>query len=204
MHALIAATLRDLHTVGIVDRSKGAIVPAELAQRRGNTEEILPVGRFYDHADVVSRLETTFLQFYKGDNDTLSLAYKIAVMHVAPNVKFSEEATAQSVATAVDAVPRTIGFVQENERIVSKHERITPEIRLKLESLRRIKVERGPASDSTLQLFGTMLHATILVSLYAIYLYFFRKRIFNNNRRLALIALLILWKGSSRTCRNSM
>jgi len=195
MHALIAATLRDLHAVGIVDRSKGAIVPAELAQRRGNTEEILPVGRFYDHADVVSRLETAFLQFYKGDNDTLSLAYKIAVMHVAPNVKFSEEATAQSVATAVDAVPRTIGFVQENERIVSKHERITPEIRLKLESLRRIKVERGPASDSALQLFGTMLHATILISLYAIYLYLFRKRIFNNNRRLALIALLILMEG---------
>ncbi|MBP1656736.1 MAG: metal dependent phosphohydrolase [Bacteroidetes bacterium] len=195
MHTMIAGTLREMQTIGILDRSKGTIVPAEVAQRRGSTEEILSAARLYDHADVVAQLEARLLQFYGGDNDTVSLAYKIAVMHVAPNVKFSEEATAQSTATAVDAVPRTIGFVQENERIVSKHERITPEIRLKLESLRRVKVERGPASDSALQLFGTMLHASIVVGLYAIYLYLFRKRIFNNNRRLALIALLIVMEG---------
>jgi putative nucleotidyltransferase with HDIG domain len=195
MHAMIAGTLREMQTVGILDRSKGTIVSAEVAQRRGTTEEILPASRFYDHADVVTRLEALLLQFYGGDNDTVSLAYKIAVMHVAPNMKFSEESTAQSTATAVDAIPRTIGFVQENERIVSKHERITPEIRLKLESLRRVKVERGPASDSALQLFGTALHASIVVGLYAIYLSLFRKRIFGNNRRLALIALLIVMEG---------
>jgi len=39
------------------------------------------------------------------------------------------------------------------------------------------------------------LHASIVVGLYAIYLYLFRKRIFNNNRRLALIALLIVMEG---------
>ncbi|MCC6398161.1 MAG: HDIG domain-containing protein [Bacteroidetes bacterium] len=195
MHVLTKTTLQELHAVGILDRSKGTIIPSELAQRHGNTEEILPTSRFYDHTDVVAQLETRLLQFYGGDNDTVSLAYKIAVMHVAPNVKFSEEATAQSIATAVDAIPRTIGFVQENERIVSKHERITPETRLKLESLRRVKVERGPASDSALQLFGTALHAAVVIALYAIYLYLFRKRIFNNNRRLALIALLILMEG---------
>jgi hypothetical protein len=195
MHVLTKTTLQELHAVGVLDRSKGTIIPSELAQRRGNIEEILPTSRFYDHADVVAQMETRLLQFYGGDNDTVSLAYKIAVMHVAPNVKFSEEATTQSIATAVDAIPRTIGFVQENERIVSKHERITPETRLKLESLRRVKVERGPASDSALQLFGTALHAGVVIALYAIYLYFFRKRIFHNNRRLALIALLILMEG---------
>ncbi len=195
MHVLIAGGLRDLHAVGILDRSKGTIIPSELAQRNGNIEEILPAARFYDHADVVGQLETKLLVFYGGDNDTVNLAYKIAVMHVAPNVKFSEEATAQSIAAAADAVPRTLGYVQENERIVSKHERLTPETRLKLESLRRVKVERGPASDSVLQLFGTALHATIVIALYAIYLYLFRKRIWNSNRRLALIALLILMEG---------
>jgi putative nucleotidyltransferase with HDIG domain len=195
MHKVITDALRGLLAVGILDRSKGTILPANLAHRHGTTEEILPAARFYDHADVVGMLEYQLLEFYKSDNDTVSLAYKIAVMHVAPNVKFSEEATTQSIATAVDAIPRTIGFVQENERIVSKHERITPEIRLKLESLVRVKVERGPASDSALQLLGMMLHVAIVISLYAIYLYLFRKRIFHDNRRLALIALLILMEG---------
>ena len=142
--------------VGIVDRAKGTVVPADIALRRGNTEEIQTVSRLYDHNDVVTLLETRLLQYYRNDNDSVSLAYKIAVMHVVPNVRFSETATAQAVATAVDAIPLTIGYVQENERVVSKHERITAETRLKLESLRRIKVERGPASDNVLQLIGTI------------------------------------------------
>ena len=83
----------------------------------------------------------------------------------------------------------------ENERIVSKHERITPDIRLKLESLRRAKADRGPASDSLLQLFGIILHVALVISLYGIYLYLFRKRIYSNNRRLALIALLFVLEG---------
>lgn len=196
MHEQIARALQDLYAVGVVDRSKGTVVPAEIALRRGNTEEILSVSRLYDHNDVVTLLETRLLQHYHGNNDSVSLSYKIAVVHALPNVRFSEAATNQAVATAVDAITRTIGFVQENERIISKHERITPETRLKLESLRRIKAERGPASDNVFQLIGTTLHVTIVIVLYGIYLYLFRKRIFANNRKLALIALLILMEGS--------
>ena len=196
MHGQIVRSLRELYSVGVVDRSKGTVVPAEIALRRGNTEEILTVSRLYDHNDVVTLLEARLLQHYRADNDSLSLAYKIAVLHALPNVRFSEAATAQAVASAIDAIPRTIGFVVENERVVSKHERITTETRLKLESLRRIKVERGPASDDVLQLIGTTLHVTIVIILFGIYLYLFRKRIFINNHKLALIALLILMEGS--------
>lgn len=196
MHDRIATVLRELYTVGIVDRSKGTVVPAEIALRRGTSEEIQNVARLYDHNDVVGLLETRLLQHYRTNNDSLSLSYKIAVVHAMPNVRFSEAATVQAMTTAIDAIPRTIGYVQENERVVSKHERITAETRLKLESLRRIKAERGPASDNVFQLIGTTLHVTIVIVLYGIYLYLFRKRIFTNNRKLALIALLILMEGS--------
>ncbi len=148
-----------------------------------------------DRNDVVALLEKQLLQFFRADNDTVSLAYKIGVVHIAPSIKFSEQASALAVAAAVDGVQRTTGFVQENERIVSKHERITPDTRLKLESLRRAKVERGPASDTILQLIGNILHVSIPILLYGIYLFLFRKKIFENNRRLALVALLILLEG---------
>jgi len=42
---------------------------------------------------------------------------------------------------------------------------------------------------------GVVLHVTIILVLYIIYLQLFRKNIFQNNRRLALIALLILIQG---------
>ncbi len=195
MQRVLADALGIIYTTGVIDRSKGTIAQAELALRHGKIEELTPMSRLFDRGDAVAALEARLLQYYRGDNDTMALAYKIGVIHLSPNIKYSEDATAQALATAVDAVPRTVGFVVENERIVSKHERITPDIRLKLESLRRAKADRGPASDSLLQLFGIILHVALVISLYGIYLYLFRKRIFSNNRRLALIALLFVLEG---------
>jgi hypothetical protein len=192
---LLEAFLRAQYATGILDRNKSAIAQPDIALRHGRLEELTPVVRLLDRNDAVSHLEKQLLEFYRADNDTVSLVYKIGVVHIAPSIKFSEEASALAVAAAVDGVQRTTGFVQENERIVSKHERITPDTRLKLESLRRAKVERGPASDTILQLIGNILHVSIPIVLYGIYLFLFRKKIFENNRRLALVALLILLEG---------
>jgi len=196
MQRELTESLRIIYETGVLDRSKGTVPHADVALRDGKIEELTPLSRLFDRADAVAALESRLLQLYRTDNDTMALAYKIGVIHLAPNIKYSEEATAQALATAVDAVPRTVGFVQENERIVSKHERITPDIRLKLESLRRAKAERGPASDTFLQILGITLHVALVIVLYGIYLYLFRKRIFSNNRRLALIALLFVLEGA--------
>jgi cyclic-di-AMP phosphodiesterase PgpH len=192
---LLETFLQAQYATGILDRNKNTIAQPDIALRRGKLEEITPVTHMLDRNDVVALLEKQLLQFFRADNDTVSLAYKIGVVHIAPSIKFSEDASALAVAAAVDGVQRTTGFVQENERIVSKHERITPDTRLKLESLRRAKVERGPASDTILQLIGNILHVSIPILLYGIYLFLFRKKIFENNRRLALVALLILLEG---------
>jgi putative nucleotidyltransferase with HDIG domain len=192
---LLESFLQAQYAKGILDRNKNTIAQQDIALRRGKLEEITPVTHMLDRNDVVGLLEKQLLQFFRADNDTVSLAYKIGVVHIAPSIKFSEEASALAVAAAVDGVQRTTGFVQENERIVSKHERITPDTRLKLESLRRAKVERGPASDTILQLIGNILHVSIPILLYGIYLFLFRKKIFENNHRLALVALLILLEG---------
>ncbi len=195
MQRILGDAITTVYATGVLDRGKGTIAETKIALRHGKVEELVPVAQLFDHAEAVAALESRLLQHYRSDNDTMALAYKIGVIHLAPNIKFSDDATAQALATAVDAVPRTVGFVQENERIVSKHERVTPDIRLKLESLRRAKSERGPASDSILQLIGTVLHVALVITLFAIYLFLFRKRIFSNNRRLALIALLFLLEG---------
>ncbi len=192
---LLESFLQEQYATGILDRNKNTITQPDIALRRGKLEEITPVTHMLDRNDVVALLEKQLLQSFQADNDTVSIAYKIGVFYIAPSIKFSEEASALAVAAAVDRVQRTTGFVQENERIVSKHERITPDTRLKLESLRRAKVERGPASDTILQLIGNILHVSIPIFLYGIYLFLFRKKIFENNRRLALVALLILLEG---------
>jgi len=189
----LVATAKEDFTVGFLDRNKNTIQPGQIALRKGTTEDIIPADRLYDKSDIIALLESHLHAKYK--EDVVGIAYKIGITFITPNIKLNTAATAQAVAAATDAVPRTLGFVQENERIVSKHERITPDIKQKLESLRRARAERGPASDSAFQVVGTALHVAIVIMLFGIYLYLFRKQIFGNNRRLALIALLILLEG---------
>jgi len=195
MAQYLTASIREYLRTGILDRNKNTLSHTEIAVRRGTNEQIVPRARVYDQTDIVSLLDQALRAQYKGDNSAAGIAYKIGLMHVLPNIKFSLAATEQAVTAAADQVQRTIGFVQENERIVSKHERITPDIKLRLDSLRRAKAERGPEANTPSQLFGTLLHVTLVVMLFGIYLYYFRKGIFVSNRRLTLISLLILLEG---------
>jgi len=195
----LRTTLEDLARgylqTGILDRPKISFTRSELALRKGTVEEIIPSSRLLDKSDLLALLEQSLIARYPDDKEAVSIGYKIGVTHIRPNVKFDPVATDQALAAAADVVPRTIGFVQENERIVSKHERITQDIKLKLESLRRARVERGTQDDRPSQTIGSVLHVSIVIMLYAIYLYLFRKRIFFSNRKLALIAILLALEG---------
>ena len=191
----LLSALQGFHTVGVLDRLKGSLPRPDIALRKGTQEEILPASRMYDRVDVQELLDQHLVTIYKNDPKLRAAAYRIGITLFEPNIRFSEASTRQAVETALNAVPRTNGFVQENERIVSKHERIAPETKRKLESLARARAERGSKKDYTLQRLGIGLHVVIVVMLYGIYLQLFRKRIFRNNRHLSLIALLIVLEG---------
>jgi putative nucleotidyltransferase with HDIG domain len=195
MTSSVESTARDIHQRGFLDRPKSQLNQNEIAIRQGTLEEIVPVDRLYDRGEIVTLLEQRLVEEYGSENPLLGVAYKIGINFLAPNILFHGIATDQAIAAAVDAVPRTTGFVQENERIISKHERITQETRLKLESYRRALMDRGPASDAPGQFLGTLLHVILALSLFSMYLILFRKGIVGNNRQLALIAVIFLLIG---------
>ena len=180
---------------GVLDVEKKTLHRPQIALRKGTVEEIFPLSTFHDHNEVVSLLETDLIAFYHRDNDTVDVAHKIVVMHQTPNVRLNESATELVAKSAVESVPRTSGFVEEGERIVGKNERVTTTIKQKLDSLQKARVERGGVSSGPVQFLGIILHVAIILTLFGIYLHLFRKRIFWSNRKLALIALLILLEG---------
>ncbi len=180
---------------GILDVEKRTLSRPEIALRKGTVEEIIPSIRFLDLNEVATLLDNDLIAFYKRDNDTVDVAHKIGVIHLVPNIRFQEPATENAVKAAIESVPRTSGFVQDADRIVGKNERITSEIKQKLDSLRKARVEQGAVSSGPFQYLGIVLHVAIVVFLFGLYLYLFRSRIFANNRRLAIIALLILMEG---------
>lgn len=195
MRAVVVRSAGDYLHRGILDVEKRTFTRPELALRKGMLEEILPVSNFCDQNEIVTMLDNELIAFYKRDNDTVDIAHKIGVIHLVPNVKFREAATQRATQAAIESVPRTAGFVQEGERIIGKNERITPDVKQKLESLRKARLERGAATSGPFQFLGVALHVAMVITLFVIYLRLFRKRIYLNNHRLALIALLILLEG---------
>ncbi len=196
VRSAVTRVMGEVFQTGFIDRDKDSLPPAGIALRRGSVEEAVATPRIVDAKDVIALLEQEMTRVFGGDNDTAALAYRLGILVLRPNLVFNAAATDLAATAAVETVPRTVGFVQENERIVSKHERITAETKLKLESLRQARAERGPASAGIWQFLGIMLHLAVVVMLYSIYLFLFRKRIFGNNLRLSLIALLILLQGA--------
>jgi len=176
---------------GIVSRGDIKAAHAQIALRRGTEETVVASERLEDLESARETLEREIFARF-GEGDTGTIAIRLILAAVRPNVLFNQVETDKLIRIAVDNVPRTIGFVQENERIVGRHERISKDVKLKLDSMRRAKAERGAEQSHLWQYLGMAFHVAVLVSLYSIYLFLFRKRIFHNNAKLTLIALLIV------------
>ncbi len=193
LRTTIESLLRGYYRTGILGISKQELVHDEFAVRRNADEVMAPVTRFKDISEVNTAYENDLSEFFDEDDPQFSAALKIGSMHIRPNIIFNEEETERLRQIARDDVPRTIGIVLENERIISRHERITEDTKLRLDSFRRAKAERGGVINLWLQYIGKGLHVSIILLLYAVYFFSFRKKIFYDNAKLALIALIILF-----------
>ncbi len=180
-----------LYLQGIIDARKIQHKKEEkIAKRKKTAEQIIPLNKFLDRDELGKIVQQTFFSGYKKDNDTVSIAVKIVITFLTPNVLYQKEQTEREIQFAVDAVPRTLGIVQEGERIIGKRERISAEAKLKLDSFRRSKQERGSAINAYISFIGKILHISAIMWLIAMYIFLFRKKIFHENAKLLLIGLL--------------
>ncbi len=110
-----------------------------------------------------------------------------------PNVTYSAALTEESRQAIVDRVPRTDGLVIEGQKIVEKGEVLTPQIVASLESLSKARLERGGRVAELLRIAGTIGHAGLIVLLIVLYLKFIRRKIYNDNSQILLLALVLLF-----------
>ena len=188
--ALLAAA-GDIHRKGIIDARGPEQNVSSVALRKGTTEEIIPVKDFTGALDVADEARTRLIASL-GDQEESVLGARILSAVLSSTIILNAQETARAVQLAQDQVPRTNGFVREGERIVGRYERVTPEVALKISSYQRAKAERAGDGNGLSGILGALMHVTLIVGLFTFYLMFFRKRIFRDNSRLALIALLML------------
>lgn len=108
------------------------------------------------------------------------------------NFIFNESVTAKLEQDALTTFSTTKGMVQRGELIIASGTTINADIYQKIESLRKVYEEEARlGGNSKLVILGQFLIVSLIVGLLFTFLFLFRKDIFQNNRLIALILIVI-------------
>jgi hypothetical protein len=117
---------------------------------------------------------------------------KLVSNHLKANYIYDEQLTDKLEENALNSISLTRGMVQKGELIVAKGTMVNSAIFQKLESLRTAYEEDAKiAGNRNLVLLGQVLLAGLIISLLMVFLYLFRRDIFDDNRQLSLILIVI-------------
>ncbi len=188
--------LSSLYQNGITDLSFAQIKRDTISIVEGKVQRAVPLNKLFDLEKAKKRLRINIEKQLQGDISIDSIAYDLSVRFLYPNIVYSKRLTDRERKLAVSKVSRNIGIVNENERIVGKHDRITPEIKLKIDSYKIARGEQTSTVDVILQYLGKTLHVVLVLFLFGLYLYLSRKKIYNDNLNLLMIAIIILFTSS--------
>ncbi|MBN1446307.1 MAG: HDIG domain-containing protein [Bacteroidetes bacterium] len=193
IESVLQNSIRHIYGKGFLDREKDDFQQDVLAIRVDSTTEIRkPVKEFYDHREVAEVLQARFADHFGDDSAGREFLTALVYPLLKPNILYNNARTQFAIQAAMNNVMRTDGIVKENERIVSRHELITPEIKAKLDSYMRKKALDSDDGNQVLQFLGRIGHTIAILFLPVIYLSLFRKRIIGDNSRLLLISVIIL------------
>ena len=112
-------------------------------------------------------------------------------LYLIENLKYDSTTSTLSKSDLLKNLSLTSGMIQSGERIIDRGEIVTPTSYLALHSL-KIEYEKRKASiqQSTVVVVGEIVMIFVLVSLYFLYLYLFRPRIFENFSNMLFISLI--------------
>jgi putative nucleotidyltransferase with HDIG domain len=184
--------LRGLYKYGIINRDSSQIARDSIAVRNGNIDKIQGLSSLLtiNSAKLMIEGNINKLNYPKEILQTLT---EYSDHFIFPDIFYNQQLTQEEIDQAKNNVSRYNGIVNENERIIAKHDRVTNDAKLKIDSFRLAKGEEVGLEGKLLQLFGNILHIGSLVTLFTIYLFLFRKKIFFDNQKILLISINFLF-----------
>ncbi len=184
--------LNEVYKKGVLSVDHDEIEKDSIAIRIGHIDKIEPVSRFLFLDEAKNEVANNLRKLhYPEEIENALLEYTLHFLM--PNIEFSKELTDEEIEQAKNNVSRYSGIVNENERIIAKHERITKEAKLKIESYKEAKGETIGTEGLILQFIGKFIHVALFILLLTIYIFFFRKKIFNDNGKLILISIIFVF-----------
>ena len=162
-----------------------------IAIRVGNIDRIEPKSNYFSIDEVRRILNTKLLELNLPEK-IYNAALEYVYHFVFPNIIYNKTFTLEEIEQAKNSVSKYSGIVNENERIIAKHERVTHTIKLKIDSYRIAKGETTGMVEIVLQQLGKFIHIGFLITLMGIYLFILRKKIYYDNKKIFILAINIL------------
>ena len=156
--------LQELSKNKIVNINKADVKSETISVITGNDKVYSPqeMGSAFDQGQVMDMVRSKFSPLL-ANRELSEAVMKISGVFLKPNLIYDGELTNLEVQTRIDQIPKTIGIVRENERIISKHDPITRQTKLKLDSYKKIRLEREGVQDYFIQYIGKALMVLILL-----------------------------------------
>lgn len=185
------STLNEIYKTGLIGTLNNS--GDTIALRDGKFERIYARNSFIEQ-EKLNEYISFKAKSLVGSNSELVEVIEEYIYHFAkPNIVFNGKLTEEAISNAKDKITRNIGIVNENERIVAKHDRISEETKLKIDSYRIAKGEERNFWSSFLQSIGKFLHIFLVMLPLMIYIHLFRPKIFGDNLTIGLIAIVMLF-----------
>ncbi len=163
-----------------------------LAERRENISCILP--NRVTHTTPVEKLYTPRTAYEEIMNDAPATlkSYNIN-LYLAENLKYDSLTSEISKNEMLKSLSLTSGMIQSGERIIDRGEKVTPSSYLVLHSL-KLESEKNKSSlqQSSIVVIGEIIMILSLITLFFLYIYLFRPRIYESTSNLLFVLLLIL------------
>jgi len=190
---LSSEAIEKIYSNGLLNVPLDTINKDTVSLRDGKFQRIFLKSNFFDRSITVDYLNTQLAQSGIKDKELKSAIKEYISFFLVPDIYYSKELTEEAKVIARDKISGNRGIVNENERIVAKHDRITPEIKAKIDSYRIAKGAETGFWGTFAQNMGKLVHVILIFVLFVIYIHLFRKKIFNDNFKILLIAIIILF-----------
>lgn len=126
----------------------------------------------------------------QADKALLSPLLENALSH---NVVYDDQATRQWTKQLLDKISLNLGLVQKDEVVILKGEVVDDQKFQKLESLRsEMKNQEFAGSSRWMMFLGHFILVTLAMTMLMLFLYLFRREVYDDNSRIILLMLLML------------
>ena len=128
-----------------------------------------------------------------GNKSFDSTFYPIVQNHLVENIKYEAEKTQTDKQSLMSRISPTYSLIQKGEKIISKGEILNNAKFLVVESLRQQYEKQTDASHkSSFLIIGQIILISLSMAVFAMFLYAFRRDIYNHNKKLVFLLMLII------------